>query len=161
VKPPRREGGIPSAARRKFLLAAGIEALIPSALAGSISSQGFRVESGAARGAQRQLHGGQGLIEVKYFFEPERPSRPVLLIQYDVPPGASEGVHTHAPGSTEGAWDEYYYIVSGAGEMTIDGRALAVKAGDHIHAPLGTPHGIANRSGPDPLRVLLTAIDRG
>ncbi len=88
--------------------------------------------------------GATGAIDVKYFFEPERPGRPALFLQYDLPPGTSEGVHLHDVGRPEGAWDEYYYVVSGAGRMNIDGHDVAVRAGDYVHTPLGVSHGIEN-----------------
>ena len=106
------------------------------------------------------MHGGKGLLDVKYFFEPERPARPALFLQYDIPPQSSEGVHTHGPGRDEGAWDEYYYIAHGAGRMRIGGKDVPVRAGDAIHTPLGVSHGIENTSLSEPLRVFLVAVDR-
>jgi mannose-6-phosphate isomerase-like protein (cupin superfamily) len=112
-------------------------------------------------GAQSlRLHGGSGRIDVKFFFEPERPARPALMLHYDIPPSASEGVHTHGVGRPEGAWDEYYYIASGRGQMSIDGRLIAVAPGDTIHTPLGVAHGIENTSRDERLRVFLIAVAR-
>jgi len=145
--------------RRTLLLAASAFMASHGAAGGDAGTR-YRLDPAASGRQSRRVHGGDGEIDVKFFFEPERPGRPALFLQYDLPPGTSEGVHTHGVGRSEGAWDEYYYIVSGSGRMTIDGRDVAVKAGDHVHTPLGVPHGIANPSARETLRVLLTAIAR-
>jgi mannose-6-phosphate isomerase-like protein (cupin superfamily) len=52
--------------------------------------------------------------------------------------GASEGVHTHKPQDASlGSFDEFYYIVSGSGEMQIDGQKVPVRPGDHVFTPNG------------------------
>jgi mannose-6-phosphate isomerase-like protein (cupin superfamily) len=82
------------------------------------------------------------------------------FVVYDIPPGASEGVHTHRSGEEfPGPYDEYYYIMQGHGEMQIDGKVIRVRAGDHLHTPLGVAHGISN-TGDGQLRVFLTFIAR-
>jgi quercetin dioxygenase-like cupin family protein len=145
---------------RRALLVAATAFIASHGAAGSDAGNRYRIDP-AARGRQsRRVHGGEGAIDVKFFFEPERPGRPALFLQYDLPPGTSEGVHTHGLGRSEGAWDEYYYIVSGSGRMSIDGRDVSVKPGDYVHTPLGVPHGIENTSARETLRVLLTAIAR-
>lgn len=40
------------------------------------------------------VHQGKGAIDVKFFFRDEGAPKPALLLIYDIPPGASEGVHT-------------------------------------------------------------------
>jgi len=119
---------------------------------------------------RRNVHEGKGEIDVKFFtFKNESnkmdglswPSSPALLIIYTIPPGASEGVHTHLPGdSKEGSFDEFYYIVQGSGVMEIDGEKIDVNAGDHVFTPNGIPHGIENTSQIDDLKVFLTAVSR-
>lgn len=47
-----------------------------------------------------------------------------------------------------------------SGEMLIDGNAVAVKAGDHVHTPLGVSHGISNTASKENLKVFLTFIAR-
>lgn len=61
----------------------------------------------------------------------------------------------------EGSFDEFYYILSGSGEMEIDGRRVPVKAGDHIFTPNGVAHGIENTSIGENLKVYLVAMRRG
>jgi quercetin dioxygenase-like cupin family protein len=90
------------------------------------------------------VHEGDGTISLRYFRFDNAPA-PANFVVYDMPPGSSEGVHTHQLGDTvAGSYDEYYYIVEGRGEMEIDGQIVPVKAGDHVHTPLGVAHGICN-----------------
>ena len=108
----------------------------------------------------KNLYGGQGTISARYFPFDGAPE-PARFVIYDIPPGASEGVHSHdhGPGSP-GAFDEYYYIIAGSGEMTIEGNIVAINTGDHVHVPLGLAHGIANTMPMGSLRVFLTYISR-
>ena len=92
------------------------------------------------------LYGGDGTISARYF-------------RFDIPPGASEGVHTH-PHAGPNAYDEYYYVMDGEGEMTLDGTCVPIRAGDHIHAPLGVAHGVRNSLPDRSLRIFLTYIQR-
>lgn len=111
----------------------------------------------------RGLHEGKGFVDVKLFFRSELviASKPAILLIYTIPPGASEGVHTHRPGDeVAGSFDEFYYILAGSGEMQIAGEKLPVKAGDHIFTPNEIPHGIENTSLESDLKVYLTAVTR-
>jgi quercetin dioxygenase-like cupin family protein len=106
------------------------------------------------------LHEGDGTVSLRYFRFDNTPA-PANFVVYDMPPGSSEGVHTHQLGdSVLGSYDEYYYIVEGQGEMEIDGEIVLVKAGDHVHTPLGVAHGIRNTQKERSLRVFLTFITR-
>src|SRR3546814_12219874 len=79
---------------------------------------------------------GLGAIDGRLFDFGGAPAPAAFLI-YDIPVGASEGVHLHNLTDPKlGAFDEYYYILEGRGKMTINGEAIAVTAGDHVHAPL-------------------------
>jgi oxalate decarboxylase/phosphoglucose isomerase-like protein (cupin superfamily) len=106
------------------------------------------------------VHNGKGAIDIKFFFREDRASTPALLIIYDIPSGASEGVHTHNVGEKEGSFDEFYYIISGSGEMQIAGQSVPVRSGDHIFTPNGVPHGIENTSRHKNLRAYLVAVAR-
>ena len=107
------------------------------------------------------IHDGLGSIGVKYFEFSGAP-HPANFLIYDIPPQASEGVHVHTldDENGKGPFDEYYYILSGAGQMEIDGKIVPVTAGDHIHTPLGVEHGIENTARDADLRVFLTFILR-
>jgi mannose-6-phosphate isomerase-like protein (cupin superfamily) len=106
------------------------------------------------------VHEGKGTTGMKVFRFDRAPA-PANFLVYEFPPGASEGVHVHRLGDRKlGSFDEFYYIVSGSGQMEIDGRVVPVKAGDHVFTPLDVFHGIENTSTQDSLKVFLTYIER-
>lgn len=106
------------------------------------------------------VHKGDGTISVRYFGFDDAPA-PANFVIYDMPPGSSEGVHTHHLGDTVlGPYDEYYFVIHGEGEMEIDGKIVAIKAGDHVHTPLGVAHGVRNTMQGENLRIFLTFISR-
>ena len=107
-----------------------------------------------------EYHQGLGSIGMR-IFDFGGASAPAHFLTFDIPSGASEGVHVHNLTDPKlGPYDEYYYIVEGRGEMMIDGKAVPVTAGDHVHAPLEVPHGIRNTDPVQPLKVFLTYINR-
>jgi oxalate decarboxylase/phosphoglucose isomerase-like protein (cupin superfamily) len=108
------------------------------------------------------IHQGKGKGRIKLFRFDGAPA-PAHFIIYDLPPGASEGVHVHFldDRNKEGSFDEYYYIISGQGQMEIDGRIVPVAKGDHVHTPLEVAHGVENTHPTEDLRVFLTFIKRG
>lgn len=111
--------------------------------------------------AYKGVHEGKGTIDIKFFFRDEGAPKPALLLIYNIPPGASEGVHTHHAGDTQaGSYDEFYYILSGSGEMEIAGQKVPVRPGDHIFTPNGVSHGIENTSTAEDLKVYLVAMTR-
>jgi len=107
------------------------------------------------------IHDGKGTGRIRYYRFANTPA-PAHFIVYDLPPGASEGVHVHFldDRNKEGAFDEYYYIMSGRGQMEIDGEIVPVAQGDHVHTPLEVAHGIENTDLAENLRVFLTFIRR-
>lgn len=107
-----------------------------------------------------KIHHGLGSIGVRLFGFGGAPA-PANFLVYEIPPGASEGVHVHTLADPAlGPYDEYYYVISGQGAMLLDGRTMPIGAGDHVHTPLGLPHGVANTHDRDMLRIFLTYIDR-
>jgi hypothetical protein len=70
---------------------------------------------------------------VKLVFRKEKFAHPALLLTYSIPPGASEGVHTHSSSDTkEGSFDEFYYIISGSSEMQIADQRIPATACDPV-----------------------------
>ncbi len=55
------------------------------------------------------------------------------------------GLHRHAP-------PEVYYVLAGAGVMSLDGREIAVKAGSAVFIPGMAEHGI-RQTGAEVLRI--------
>jgi quercetin dioxygenase-like cupin family protein len=110
--------------------------------------------------AYPHVHEGEGTISVRYFGFDKAPA-PANFVIYDMPPGSSEGVHTHHLGDTVlGPYDEYYYVIHGEGEMEIDGKVIPIRTGDHVHTPLGVAHGVRNVMRDENLRIFLTFISR-
>ena len=75
------------------------------------------------------------------------PGREAIIANVEIAPGGSAGRHTH-PG------DEISYILSGEGEILMEGQPpLKVKAGDGFVIPGGTKHD-AHNTGTQPLRLV-------
>ena len=70
------------------------------------------------------------------------------LAEESLPPGRAVGLHYHV--ETE----ELYYILEGAGEMTVDDETCAVAAGDCVFIPRGAVHSLRNTGG-EIMRLLL------
>jgi len=76
----------------------------------------------------------------------------VRFVHDDIlPPGSSIGVHRHTGDQ------EYYYVVSGYGVITLDGKEHEVSAGDVAVVFPGGSHGLANRST-EGLRIIVISI---
>lgn len=65
-----------------------------------------------------------------------------------IPVGGVSGEHLHT------RTEEVYVLLSGRGEITLDGRPVPVRAGDAILTGLGTVHGLRN-TGAEPLEWLV------
>ncbi|MCI0706456.1 MAG: cupin domain-containing protein [Ignavibacteriae bacterium] len=63
-------------------------------------------------------------------------------------PGSSIGYHKQE-------WDEVYYILSGTGEMAMNGTTFPVKAGDAILTRPGSSHGL-KQTGKDDLVIFIS-----
>lgn len=97
------------------------------------------------------LHGGRGSMRVQWHFFGE--SRlPVAVQTWELPPGASEGMHRHDP--VEEPLDELYVVLAGSGRMQVDDAVHDLVAGDAVLATAGTDHDLVN-TGEDLLRVLV------
>src|SRR5688572_6693479 len=69
-----------------------------------------------------------------------------------VPPGSDIGVHTHGPHD-----EEFYVVISGAGDMHLDGRVFPVGAGDVIRNRPGGTHGLRN-TGTAEIRLVVIQV---
>jgi quercetin dioxygenase-like cupin family protein len=63
--------------------------------------------------------------------------------------GQEHALHAH-PGQ-----DKVYHVIEGEGVFLLEGRELAMQAGDLLVAPGGVPHGVRNAGGG---RLLVLAI---
>jgi len=64
-------------------------------------------------------------------------------------PGQEHALHAHA------GEDKVYHVIEGEGLFLLQGRTLAMKAGDLLVAPDGVPHGVRNTGK---VRLLVLAI---
>lgn len=103
-----------------------------------------------------RCHDGNGAINWIGVLDAEAPGGKRLQFIHDdiLPPGTSVGVHRHTDDQ------EYYYIVSGRGVMTLDGQDVEVAAGDITAVFPGGSHGLKNDSNED-LRIMVISIPVG
>jgi quercetin dioxygenase-like cupin family protein len=103
-----------------------------------------------------RCHEGSGAIHWIGVLDGESPGGKQLRFIHDdvLPPGTSIGIHRHTKDQ------EYYYIVSGRGIMTLDGREYEVAAGDIAAVFPGGSHGLENRSDGD-IRVIVISVNGG
>ncbi|GAB3559537.1 cupin domain-containing protein [Spelaeicoccus albus] len=97
------------------------------------------------------LHGGSGSMNVQWhFFDESR--LPVAVQTWTLPPGASEGLHSHDP-DTE-PLDELYLVITGSGRMHVADGVYDIGPGDSVLTPAGISHDLVN-TGDDELRVVV------
>ena len=106
-----------------------------------------------ASGPLAKCHDGLGTIGWTGVLEgKDLAGRRLRFVHDDVlPPGTSIGVHRH------GGDEEYYYILSGQGVMTLDGVRHEVSQGDITGVFPGGEHGLENTGNTD-LRVLVISV---
>ena len=73
------------------------------------------------------------------------------VIQERVPPGDQERRHKHARAR------QFFYILSGDATLEIDGREVALAAGQGLEVPPGTPHQFFNRSAADVTMLVISS----
>ncbi len=91
-------------------------------------------------------HAGLGRTTGYLFFE-KIPDLPFAFRKRVLHSGSSIGYHRQTG-------DEVYYVVSGTGRMTIDGRSFDVRPGDAILTRPGSSHGL-NQTGPTDLSIMI------
>jgi mannose-6-phosphate isomerase-like protein (cupin superfamily) len=91
-------------------------------------------------------HKGGGRT-IGYSFFNDVPNLRLVFRKRALKPGSSIGYH-------EQREDEIYYVLSGRGEMTIDGKSFEVRAGDAILTRPGSSHGL-KQTGTDDLVIMI------
>ena len=79
-------------------------------------------------------HGGGGKT-IGYSFFKKTPNLKLVFRKRALKPGSAIGYHLQKE-------DEIYYVLSGRGEMTIDGKSFEMKPGDAILTRPGASHGL-------------------
>jgi hypothetical protein len=151
---------MPDIGRREILLASALSAALGPEIVRAGTGKGRLEASAKSFQTFKAVHEGLGSIDVS-LFDFGGAAAPANFLIYDIPPGASEGVHLHNLSDPKlGPYDKFYYIIAGRGRMTIDGEAMMVGPGDHVHAPLDCWRGIENIDAKEQLKIFLTYIDR-
>ena len=86
-------------------------------------------------------HNGGGTT-VGYSFFSKAPGLKLVFRKRAMKPGSGIGYHLQKE-------DEIYYVVSGRGEMTIDGKSFEVRPGDAVLTRPGASHGLKQVGGED------------
>ncbi|QSE92620.1 cupin domain-containing protein [Rhodococcus pseudokoreensis] len=98
------------------------------------------------------LHEGSPLTRIQWHFM-KNSSLPVAVHTWDLPAGASEGLHVH-PATGDDALEEFYILVSGSASMSMDGVDHQLRPGDSMLAKPGIAHDFRN-TGADAARVIV------
>jgi len=103
-----------------------------------------------ARQPLENCHGGTGALDwIVVLDHNDLKDRGLNFVHDDIlPPGVSIGAHKHTKD------EEYYYIVSGKGTMTLDQDRFEVTEGDMTAVYPGGVHGLEN-TGTEDLRIIV------
>jgi mannose-6-phosphate isomerase-like protein (cupin superfamily) len=125
----------------------GVAARADDAVSAPSAPGGYVLERDADV-AKRQPgpHQGLGQTTGHVFFE-KVPGLSFSFRKRVLHPGSSIGYHPQSE-------DEVYYVVSGAGRMTIDGKTFEVKPGDATLTRPGSSHGLV-QAGDDDLVLII------
>ena len=98
-------------------------------------------------------HDGKGALDwIVVLDGDDLKERGLNFVHDDIlPPGASIGDHRHTGD------EEYYYIVSGKGIMTLDQDRIEVAGGDITAVYPGGVHGLEN-TGNEDLRIIVISV---
>ncbi|WP_340536903.1 cupin domain-containing protein [Nocardioides sp. GXZ039] len=91
-----------------------------------------------------------GEIPVQWYFRKDG-DLPVAVQAWTIPPGASEGSHSHRE---DRPLEELYIVVAGEAEVTLDGEVSRLGVGDAFLAKTGVDHDVAN-PGAVPLTMIV------
>jgi len=136
-------------------IAAGAMALVGALSVGGDSARaaqarqpgGYVLERDAdVRKVEPGTHNGGGET-VGYSFFAKVPKLSLVFRKRALKPGSGIGYH-------EQTEDEIYYVLSGRGRMTIDGKNVDVGPGDAVLTRTGSSHGL-KQVGPDDLVILI------
>jgi mannose-6-phosphate isomerase-like protein (cupin superfamily) len=92
-------------------------------------------------------HGGGGQT-VGYSFFSKAPDLKLVFRKRALKPGSGIGYHLQKE-------DEIYYVLSGRGQMTIDGKTFDVGPGDAVLTRPGSSHGL-KQTGTEDLVIMIS-----
>jgi quercetin dioxygenase-like cupin family protein len=96
---------------------------------------------------------GIGRTEVQRHDLPQA-GREVVQVRVDFAPGAGFGAHTH-PG------EEIAYVLEGTLVYELEGRTIALKAGESLYIPAGAVHAAKNESNQPAAELATYLVDKG
>jgi quercetin dioxygenase-like cupin family protein len=83
------------------------------------------------------------------------PGREAIQVRVDFPPGAVAAKHSH-PG------EELVYVIEGVLEYELEGKPpTAVKAGEVLFIPYGTPHAVKNIGSGNAAELATYIVEKG
>lgn len=147
---PRKENTV--ILRRVLLLSAffcvvSVTGPVAAALLQRATPGGFILERDSdVRALEPGPHSGGGQTTAYSFFK-KTPDLTLVFRKRALKPGSAIGYHLQ----TE---DEIYYVLSGRGSMTIDGKSFDVGPGDAILTRPGSSHGL-KQVGNDDLVIII------
>ncbi|TDV56035.1 cupin domain-containing protein [Actinophytocola oryzae] len=103
-----------------------------------------------------EMHGGDKVARWKCLTRRNNLFGPWEAVECSfLPPGGASGVHLHS------RTEQFDYVVSGSGVMTINGTDHPVTAGDLLTTCLGTRHGIRNVGDDDLIWLVIEVSGPG
>jgi quercetin dioxygenase-like cupin family protein len=102
-------------------------------------------DAGVAK-SEPGTHNGGGQT-VGYSFFKDVPNLPMVFRKRAMKPGSGIGLH-------EQKEDEIYYVLSGTGTMTLDGKIVAITPGTAVLTRTGSSHSL-KQTGRDDLVILI------
>ena len=123
------------------------------AVAGGTGPGGYLLErDDEVKATQPGPHDGGGET-VAYSFFAKAPGLKLVFRKRAFKPGAAIGYHLQKE-------DEIYYVLSGRGVMTIDGKSFDVGPGSAILTRPGSSHGLKQTGAEEELLVILINYER-
>lgn len=100
-----------------------------------------------------RCHAGKGDLDWSSVLDDKDLQGRTLKYWHDdiLPPGVSIGLHQHKDD------EEYYYILSGEGTMTLDDKTFTVRERDIAAVFPGGCHGLEN-TGSEPMRIIVVCV---
>ena len=131
----------------RILFAGGLLVVLSGAAAVSHAPGGYIVEHDRdVAVTEPGTHNGGGET-VGYSFFRKAPGLKLVFRKRALKPGSAIGYHVQKE-------DEIYYVLSGRGIMTVDGKSFEVGAGTAVLTRPGSSHGL-RQTGPEDLVIMI------